>query len=480
MNDDLPRDRAAATEDLFRRHAVGLVQVAALLVGNEVAAQDVVLQAFVDVHVRRRSRDSFEALGALRAAVLRRSRDQELESVPVLAPLTRRQREVVVLRWWLGLSAQETGELLRMSSRSVTRTFGEARAALPPDDDLAESLTTRAAAAELSYDALYELRHRISAAQSRHRRRVGAGVAAAVLLLGGVGGILWTTRPRPYSSPTGRPVFAAVVPVAEFATFDLATGRLRGNVNLRLAEAVASLPRDGWLVSRLDSGCRSILMAIDSDGSARQIGGPLDGQLADLAVSSDGRYGAGVSSLCGSTPLVRLDVVDLRTGRLVGEWNPPTGTTSISGLSWAPDNRRLAYTLGSGVGGRGSGYALLDTRASGGRLAATDPSARQVDLPGRTCPVVRSLWLGRTGRFAVFAACLDGNELLVVRLPADPRKVQREDVIATLPGSALTLGLDAAATGDGRHLLVTTDVATYRIDGSRVTRLADLRPSPAW
>jgi hypothetical protein len=53
-------------------------------------------------------------------------------------------------------------------------------------------------------------------------------------------------------------------------------------------------------------------------------------------------------------------------------------------------------------------------------------------------------------------------------------------VIATLPGSALTLGLDAAVTGDGRHLLVTTDVATYRIDDSKVTRLADTRPSPAW
>jgi hypothetical protein len=53
-------------------------------------------------------------------------------------------------------------------------------------------------------------------------------------------------------------------------------------------------------------------------------------------------------------------------------------------------------------------------------------------------------------------------------------------VLATLPGSSLTLGLDAVATADGRHLLVTTDVATYRIDGSHVTRLAELRPSPAW
>jgi hypothetical protein len=243
---------------------------------------------------------------------------------------------------------------------------------------------------------------------------------------------------------------------------------------------VASLPRDGWLVSRLESGCRSTLTTIDPKGSSRQVGGPLDGQLANLAVSPDGRYGAGVASLCRSTPVVMLDVVDLRTGRVVGEWQPPAGTTTISGLSWAPDNRRLAYTLGSGVGGRGSGYDLLDTRAAGRRLDATEPSARDVRISGRTCQVVRSVWLGRTGQFAVFAGCLDRNELVLVRLPADPRALQHGDVLATLPGSALTLGLDAAVTDDGRHLLVTTDVATYRIDGSHVKRLADTRSSPAW
>src|SRR3954469_10401731 len=102
MNDDLPRDPAAAIEALFRLHAASLMEAASLLVGNEVVAQHVVLDAFADVYAHRRYRDSYQATDALRAAVLRGSRRGEPDPDAVLAPLTRRQREVLVLRWWLG------------------------------------------------------------------------------------------------------------------------------------------------------------------------------------------------------------------------------------------------------------------------------------------------------------------------------------------------------------------------------------------
>ena len=480
MTDDLPRDRDEAVDALFRLHAGSLLQVAVLLVGDESTAREAVLDAFADLRVRGRYRDSLEALDGLRASLIRGARRREPAADDLLAPLSRRQREVFVLRWWSGLSETATGEFLRRSPRVVARTYAEARRALPAEEDFVQLLEAQAAEAELSYDAEERLHERIHVVGRCRRRRIGAATFAAVLLLvAAVGGVL-ATRPRPYSSPTGRPVFAAVVPVADLATFDVRTGRPSGKVSLAQAEAVASVPGGGWLVSRSDTACRSILTTVRLNGSTQQVGEPLDGQLANLAVSPDGRYAAAAASLCSSVRLIRLDVIDLRKGALIGEWVPPPGATSISGLSWAPDSRRLAYTLGTGVGGGGSGYTLLDTRSSGIGLAPTDPLARDIAIDGRSCQVVRSLWLGRTGRFAVFASCLDRNELLLIQVPPQPPAVQRGTVIATLPGSALTLGLDAAVTGDGRHLLVTTDVATYRIDDSKVTRLADTRPSPAW
>jgi dipeptidyl aminopeptidase/acylaminoacyl peptidase len=222
------------------------------------------------------------------------------------------------------------------------------------------------------------------------------------------------------------------------------------------------------------------LTTVGPDHTSRQLSGPLDGQLTNLAASPDGRYAAAVASLCRRELLLRLELIDLHTGRVLKEWGTPPGSTSVSGLSWAPDGRRLAYTLGTGLGGRGSGFGILDTRESGGQLDPMQPSTRSVVLGGRSCQVVRSLWLGRTGRFAVFAACVDGNQLILLQVRPQLAVVQQGKVLATLPDSALTLGLDAAATDDGRHLLITTDVATYRVDGSRVTRLVDARPSASW
>jgi Tol biopolymer transport system component len=478
MKDDLPPDRDAALAALFRLQAASLLRLAALLVGEEAAAQDVLLQAFADL--RMRCRDSFEAINALRAAVVRNSRRCERGPAGALAALTRAQREAFVLRWELGLSAQEIGALLRRWPRSVVRTLDEARRKLPPDEELAEAVEPQAAAAQLSYDAWDELRDRRSAVRADRRRGVGVGLAVAALAVGAVVAIGWTTRPRPYASPTGRPIFAAVVPGAELATFDVRTGKPRGDVQVAGVQAVASLPAGGWLVARMGTGCSSTLTVIRPDGSAARVGQPQLALLSDLEVSPDGRYVAGVTSLCLNPRVLGIDVIDVRTGRLLSAWRPPQRTTSITGLSWAPDSRRLAYTLGSGVGGRGSGYGLLDTRGSGGRLAPTDPSAREVVLDGQPCQVVRSIWLGRTGRFAVFAGCLAGNRLVLVDVAPEPGSAPHGAVLATVPDSALTLGLDAAATDDGRHLLVTTDVATYRIDGSRVTRLVDTRSAPAW
>ena len=483
---DPPAGRDAALDELFRVHGAPLLQLAGLLTGDGDAALEAVLGAFVELRSRGHLRDGPAVVEALLAAVVRRCRAAEprggggAEPPDVLAALTPRQREAVVLDWWLGGSVPEVARLLRTSRRAVRGALGQARESLPAEEVLGRQLEARAATFALPYDAVDELHERLAAARHRRRRRSLALGGAAVLVLGAVAGIVVATRPRAYVSPSGRPVFAAVVPVADLATFDVRTGRPRGSASLSRVAAVASLPAGGWLASRIQSGCGSTLATVRPDGTSTPLGGTLPDLLSDIQVGPGGRYVAGVASLCLHTRVLGIDLVDLRSGRVVRTWQPPAGTTTISGLSWAPDGRRLAYTLGSGVAGRGSGYALLDTRRPGGPLEDARRAARRVLVGGRGCAVVRSLWLGGTGRFAVFATCPGSADLLLVRVPPGPAAVPRGDVLASLPGSAGTLALDAATTSDGRHVLVTTDVATFRIDGSSVTRLVDARPSPAW
>jgi len=151
-------------ECLFRTHALTLVRTAVLLVGDQDSAEDVVQEAFLGLYRSlARLRDPDKALPYLRASVLngcrsvlrarRRARRRPPQHDPpvwsaeaaamsrddtraVLAATTRlprRQRAVLVLRYYLGLADREIADALRVSRGTVSSTASRALAALARD-----------------------------------------------------------------------------------------------------------------------------------------------------------------------------------------------------------------------------------------------------------------------------------------------------------------------------------------------------------
>ena len=158
---DLPADRDAGLTQLFLAHHRQLVGFARLLVDDVATAEDVVQDAFLALHRRWTwLRDPQAAYEYLRTAVLNGSRtqlrrrrvraahaaaavpDQPSAEVSAadraerhavwdgLSTLPRRQREVLVLRYYLDQSEAEIARTLEISAGSVKQHASRGLAAL--------------------------------------------------------------------------------------------------------------------------------------------------------------------------------------------------------------------------------------------------------------------------------------------------------------------------------------------------------------
>jgi RNA polymerase sigma-70 factor (sigma-E family) len=143
--------------DLYRDHRMRMVRLAVLLVDDPSTAEDVVQEAFAGLHRHWSSlRDEAAAVGYLRTAVINGSRSvlrrrrtardyvpphqvnaRSAESlamlsaehqavVDALGTLPRRQREVLVLRYYGGLSEAEIAEATGISRGTVKSTASRA------------------------------------------------------------------------------------------------------------------------------------------------------------------------------------------------------------------------------------------------------------------------------------------------------------------------------------------------------------------
>jgi RNA polymerase sigma-70 factor (sigma-E family) len=152
---------ADRVDGLYRDHAVGLIRMALLLVGDQATAEDVVQDAFLGLcRGQQRLRDADKALPYLRASVVngcrsvhrgrRRARLAGVQhELPVwsaesaaldgedrravlaaIARLPRRQREVLVLRYYLNQADNQIAETLQVSRGTVSSTASRAVAAL--------------------------------------------------------------------------------------------------------------------------------------------------------------------------------------------------------------------------------------------------------------------------------------------------------------------------------------------------------------
>ena len=161
--DPAAADRAGEdlVDDLFRAHAVTLVRVAMLLLGDQPSAEDVVQDAFFGLYRSLpKLRDRSKALPYLRASVINGSRsvlrtrkravlrgvqheppvwsaesavmvgEDRKALLAAVARLPRRAREVLALRYYLDLPDHEIAAALGVSRTTVSSTASRALAAL--------------------------------------------------------------------------------------------------------------------------------------------------------------------------------------------------------------------------------------------------------------------------------------------------------------------------------------------------------------
>jgi RNA polymerase sigma-70 factor (sigma-E family) len=161
---DRPATRAVQVDihALYLAHWRYLVRLAALLVDDVASAEDVVQDAFVALHRRSGTlRDPDAALAYLRASVVNLSRsvlrrrqvarkhlkvaepdyvapadddvlmrDEHRAALVAVRALPRHQREVLILRYWSGLSEREIAQALGISQGSVKSAASRGMATL--------------------------------------------------------------------------------------------------------------------------------------------------------------------------------------------------------------------------------------------------------------------------------------------------------------------------------------------------------------
>jgi RNA polymerase sigma-70 factor (sigma-E family) len=146
---------------LYRAQRLGMVRLATFLVDDRHHAEDLVQDAFAGLHANwHRLRDEQSAVAYLRQAVVNRSRsllrrrrtaagyawpaaaeepgadsdvlmaEEHLRLRRALSVLPRRQREVLVLRYWVDLSEAEIAETLGIRAGTVKSTASRGLRAL--------------------------------------------------------------------------------------------------------------------------------------------------------------------------------------------------------------------------------------------------------------------------------------------------------------------------------------------------------------
>jgi RNA polymerase sigma factor (sigma-70 family) len=155
-------DAEAAVTDLYRLHAAGLVRLGVVMVGDRAAAEDIVQDAFCGLYrrfgsltqpdkalqyvrscvingcrseLRARQRNARRAVGGLLATVASAEYDvlvgeEHREVLAALRRLPDRQRETLVLRYFLELPDAEIARSMSISQVTVRSTTSRALAAL--------------------------------------------------------------------------------------------------------------------------------------------------------------------------------------------------------------------------------------------------------------------------------------------------------------------------------------------------------------
>ncbi|TYB66690.1 hypothetical protein FXF51_16470 [Nonomuraea sp. PA05] len=276
-------------------------------------------------------------------------------------------------------------------------------------------------------------------------------------------------------APTGEPRFfvSAGAPVARFprdsktagqtpvkpAVHDAETGEFVADVPLppgvESSWHLVAAARDnrtfaiaGW-TGRRDPAIVFFLVRLGEDGrpgepvAVTQTGPDELRLIYDLALSADG------TRLAYATPLLgggaKISVLDVATGRR-RDWTTKTHSM-VSGLSWAPDGRSLAYVTG------GRAIAVLDLTRAGtvleGATSRTVMNAEGVRL-------IESVAHTPDGAALIYAA---GHTVERVAVSGGPARVLARPELP--PGASLSLRFSVEGTGE--HLLYVHGGRAHRV-----------------
>ena len=159
----VPSDAREQVTALYHAHALSLVRLAKIMLGDQSAAEDVVQDAFLGLYRKWPSlQDRSRALAYLRASVLNACRaahrsatrgarallrapaaravvsaeesaligESNREVMAALRALPTRQREAVVLRYYLDLNEEQAAQAMNVSRGTVKSATSRGRAAL--------------------------------------------------------------------------------------------------------------------------------------------------------------------------------------------------------------------------------------------------------------------------------------------------------------------------------------------------------------
>ena len=155
-----PAEARSAVTALYKAHALGLIRLAVVMLGDRPAAEDVVQEAFCGLYRRWHAlADTSNALSYVRSSVIngcrtalrRRVRqltgpagdrpeesaesaalisEEHRQVLPAIRRLPSRQQEVLVLRYYLDLDEAEIAASMRISRGTVKSTASRGLAAL--------------------------------------------------------------------------------------------------------------------------------------------------------------------------------------------------------------------------------------------------------------------------------------------------------------------------------------------------------------
>lgn len=154
-----PPDALDGVTALYREHALGLIRLAVIMLGDRQAAEDVVQDAFTGLYRRWYAlSDTGKALGYVRSSVLNGARtalrkrarqpvvpgdpaaasaeaeallsEEHREVLKAIRALPDRQREALVLRFYLDLAEGDIAKSMGVSRGTVKSTTSRALAAL--------------------------------------------------------------------------------------------------------------------------------------------------------------------------------------------------------------------------------------------------------------------------------------------------------------------------------------------------------------